>query len=64
MTGKIASRLLLAALFYAVVTPLGLAMRLAGRDSLGLRRRSDAPSYWLARRGERQRPQTSMKRQF
>lgn len=64
MAGKIAARLLMAVLFYAVVTPIGLVMRLTGRDSLSLRRRPDAPSYWRPRRSGRSRPRSSMKRQF
>jgi hypothetical protein len=36
------------------MTPLGLLMRIAGRDPLRLRRRSSASSYWLPQpeRGE------------
>ena len=64
MARKIAIRLLMAVLFYAVVTPIGLVMRFTGRDSLRLRRRPEAPSYWRARRSEPDRPRTSMKRQF
>jgi hypothetical protein len=44
--GWAVSRLLLAAVFYGVVTPLGLLLRLSGRDPLGLRPRPDPPSYW------------------
>ena len=44
--GWVASRLLLAILFYAVFTPAGWAMRLMGRDALQLRRDSDRYSYW------------------
>ena len=40
------SHLLLAAIYYLVLTPIGLVMRLAGRDAM--RRRFDpaAESYW------------------
>jgi hypothetical protein len=44
--GWTVSYVLMALLFYAVFTPLGLAFRLTGRDALGLRRRPEAPSYW------------------
>lgn len=64
MLGNIPSRLLLAVLFYAVVTPIGLVMRATGRDSLRLRRQPGAPSYWVARSAGRRQPPTSMKRQF
>jgi hypothetical protein len=56
-------RLLLAALFFCVLTPVGLAMRLAGRDRLRLRRDPAAPSYWIARRPAAGRP-TAMTRQY
>jgi hypothetical protein len=44
----LASRLVLAVLFYAVVTPVALFSRLAGRDPLALRP-SAADTYWQAR---------------
>jgi len=43
--GWLMSHLLLAALYYGVFTPLGLLLRLLGKDSLGLQR-STAASYW------------------
>ena len=43
--GWLMSHLLLAALYYGVFTPLGLLLRLLGKDSLGLQR-SIAASYW------------------
>ena len=46
------SRLVIAALFVLVFTPVALVFRLAGRDALRLRRRS-APSFWIAK----QRPE-------
>jgi hypothetical protein len=43
--GWVVSRLVLAALFYLLFVPLGLAFRLARRDPLRLRRRS-VETYW------------------
>ena len=43
--GNIVSRLLLAMLYYGMFTPMGLAMRLGGRDTLQLKR-ADVSSYW------------------
>src|SRR5437870_3843292 len=40
------SRLLLAIIFYGMVTPLGLFFRLIGRDLLGRRFFPDQESYW------------------
>lgn len=45
--GWTVSRLILAAVYFLVFTPLAVAMRLAGRDVLGLRRRNSR-SYWSA----------------
>ena len=47
--GWVTSRLLLAMLFFGVVTPVGLVFRLLGRDALRLQRRPDASTYWVAR---------------
>ncbi len=42
----------IAALYYLVVTPIGLAMRPFGRDPLARRFDPDAQSYWTPRRQE------------
>ena len=47
--GWVVSHLLLGAVFYLVITPLGLVMRLAGRDKLKLRFDPAAASYWMRR---------------
>ena len=44
--GWVVSHLLLAVLYYGVVTPFGLVFRLAGRDVLGRRRQPGQDSYW------------------
>jgi hypothetical protein len=36
-------------LFYGVLTPLGVAMRLTGKDPLRLKRDARAVSYWIPR---------------
>ena len=47
--GKVVSPIALGILFYAVFTPLGFVMRLAGKDSLRLKFDPDAETYWLER---------------
>jgi hypothetical protein len=49
-------------LFFAVVTPAAIVMRLAGRDPLRLRFERERPSYWLCRSPQDQH--TSMTRQY
>ena len=49
LLSRIVNPLLMAVLFYGVVTPTGLAMRALGRDPLRLRRDPEAASYWIRR---------------
>jgi hypothetical protein len=46
---NIVSPVVLAVLFYLVVTPTGVLMRLLGKDVLRLRFDGDATSYWIDR---------------
>lgn len=45
LLGQIVSRILLTGVYYGLITPLGLAMRLAGKDLLD-RKLGDRQSYW------------------
>jgi hypothetical protein len=63
LLSKITTPLIMSLLFFAVVTPVGMLMRAAGKDPLRLRFDRGASSYWLARGADGER-QTSMKRQF
>jgi hypothetical protein len=47
--GWINTRLLLGAFFYLVMTPLGLLLRLTGKDLLDEKIDRSAPSYWIKR---------------
>lgn len=47
--GWVMSHVLLAIVYFGVVTPIGLCLRLRGRDSLQLKPRNNAESYWIAR---------------
>ena len=51
--GWVNSRILLALLFYLVMTPIGLVQRLAGRDALR-RRSGESASYWIPRSSPKQ----------
>ena len=46
---RIVSPIALGVIFFGVITPFALVMRLFGRDELLLRRRSARPSYWVRR---------------
>jgi hypothetical protein len=43
------STVLLILVYYLVLTPIGLALRLAGRDRMGRRFDSDRTTYWVKR---------------
>jgi hypothetical protein len=47
--GFFTSRLILSILFYLVVTPIGLTMRLLGRDLLNQRWSRNTSTYWIKR---------------
>jgi hypothetical protein len=49
--GAVVSRLVLAAIYYLIVTPMGLMFRLTGRDELALARPRSRGTYWRAARG-------------
>ena len=46
---RIVSPVALGAIFFGVITPFALVMRLFRRDALLLRKRSARPSYWVRR---------------
>ncbi|MBI3271635.1 MAG: hypothetical protein HYZ53_21775 [Planctomycetes bacterium] len=46
LLGSVIGPVLLAALYYGLFTPMGLVMRLVGRDALRLRREPSADTYW------------------
>jgi len=60
---RIVNPIIMSIVFFGVLTPVGIIMRLAGKDPLGLRYEPNKQSYWLVRgpTGERQ---TSMRDQF
>ena len=57
--GKIISPIIMGIIFFLVVTPIGLIMRLIGKDVLNLKY-SDSKSYWIEKTG----PKSKMKNQF
>ena len=57
--GKIISPLIMAIIFFLVVTPIGLLMRLLNKDLLNLKFNNNS-SYWI----EKTEPKSKMKNQF
>ena len=58
--GYFVSRLLLAVLFYLIITPIGLVMRLLGKDLLDIKPRQ-AESYWHKLADQQYDPQRTEK---
>jgi hypothetical protein len=63
LLGKVISPIALGILFYGVITPIGAAMRLTGKDPLRLKRDTTADSYWMPRKPPGP-PPDSMTNQF
>ena len=59
LLGKIVSPLVMGIIFFFVVTPIGLIMRLFGKDVLNLKYNKNK-SYWI----EKNDPRSKMKNQF
>ena len=59
--GWINTRIILGILFYGIVTPMGLVMKLAGRDPMCRSFEPDAPTYRVIRQP---RPASHMKNMF
>jgi len=60
---RIVSPVILIILFYGLITPLGLLMRLLGKDSLHLSFDKQTASYWIERTPSGPLPE-SLKNQF
>jgi hypothetical protein len=58
LLGKIISPLVMGLVFFFVVTPIGILIRILKKDVMGLKK--GAPSYWINREDKVQ----SMKKQF
>lgn len=63
LLGKVVSPIALGALFLIVITPIGWALRLMGKDPLLLKSDPAADSYWITRNPPGPDPKT-MNRQF
>ena len=59
LLGKIISPIIMGIIFFFVVTPIGLIMRILGKDVLNLKYNKNQ-SYWIEKNG----PKSKMKNQF
>ena len=60
LLGSIVAPIVMALVYFITVLPIGLIMRLLGKDLLKLKLDKSAKSYWI----ERREPIGSMKNQF
>ena len=58
--GKIISPIIMGLIFFLVVTPTGIFMRILGKDLLNLKFERDKKSYWLEKTDQK----SKMKNQF
>ena len=49
LLGQVFNPLLLGVVFFLVVTPIAVVLRLSGKDSLHLKSKPDLKSYWIDR---------------
>ena len=60
LLGSIASPIVMGAVFFIVVTPIGVIMRFLGKDLLRINKNKLVSTYWI----KRDKQQSSMKKQF
>ena len=60
LLGSIVSPIVMGAVFFIVVTPVGLIMRLLGKDLLRINKNKPISTYWI----NRDKQKTTMKKQF
>ena len=60
LLGSIVSPIVMGIVYFVVVTPIGVLMRLLGKDLLKTTKTKSISTYWM----KRDKKQTSMKKQF
>ena len=60
LLGSIVSPIVMGAVFFIVVTPIGLIMRLLGKDLLRINKSKPISTYWI----NRDKQKNTMKKQF
>ena len=60
LLGSFISPIVMGFVFFLVVTPIGLFIRLLGKDLLNLKKKNNLRSYWIEKTG----PKSKMKNQF
>jgi predicted membrane metal-binding protein len=60
LLGAIIAPIVMALIFFGVVTPTGIFMKIIGKDLLNLKKKKDKKTYWI----KKEKLKSSMKNQF
>ena len=60
LLGAIIAPIVMALIFFGVVTPTGILMKIVGKDLLNLKKKKDKKTYWI----KKERLKSSMRNQF
>ena len=60
LLGAIIAPIVMALIFFGVVTPTGILMKIVGKDLLNLKKKKDQKTYWI----KKERLKSSMRNQF
>ena len=58
--GKIIAPVLMGVVYFLLITPISIILRIAGKDLMNLKNKNNVKSYWIERKTKLQ----SMKKQF
>lgn len=64
LLGKVVSPIVLSIMFFGLITPIALFLRLTGRDELRIRKKHSSASFWRHRQLRLDRQTTSFKDQY
>ena len=60
LLGAIIAPIVMALIFFGVVTPTGILMKIVGKDLLNLKKKKNKKTYWI----KKERLKSSMRNQF
>lgn len=64
LLGYVARPIILGMIFFGILTPLAIFLKLSGRDELKLKRKLDAQTYWVKKQRVSLEKETDFKNQF
>lgn len=64
LLGHVVRPIVLGVIFFGILTPLAILLKLSGRDELRLKRKIDAQTYWVKKQRVSLEKETDFKNQF